>query len=110
VTADSYYTMTVLRVPLADWPVVRADILREGDAPSVHESRTMGYMRATFTWTFLESDVDASWSAYHAVIRAYAVCVSRRIKCAFATRGPTGEAVDMTVSPAMRLHGGKPVT
>jgi hypothetical protein len=109
VTADSYYTMTVLRVPHADWPVVRADILREGDAPGLHESPSDSYVRATFTWTFRRDDEDAAWAAYHGVVRAYAVCVNRRLRCAFTTQ-VSGAVNELAVSPAMRKHGGKPIT
>lgn len=100
--ADSYYTMTV-RVPMADWLAVRGEIMHEGDYPGVHESSTQAAVTATFTWTFREEDTASSWSAYHAVVRAYSVCVARRLRCTFTTRGPDGKTYELAASPVHQL-------
>ncbi|OHB73579.1 MAG: hypothetical protein A2V70_01145 [Planctomycetes bacterium RBG_13_63_9] len=97
-SVDSYYTMTVV-VPIADWREVSAEILKAGDVPGMHEASTMAHVRGTFTWTFQESDIQASWSAYHGLVRAYAVCVARRLKCTFTTAGRDGKVYDVAFSP-----------
>ncbi len=99
-SVDSYYTMTVV-VPIADWKTVCAEVLKAGDVPGMHESETLSHVTGTFTWTFRESDHDASWSAYHGLVRAYAVCVARRLRCTFTTRGTDGRTHDMAFSPVV---------
>ncbi len=99
-SVDSYYTMTVV-VPIADWRAVSDEVMKAGDVPGMHESSTLAHVRGTFTWTFRESDQEASWCAYHALVRAYAVCVSRRLRCTFTTRGTDGKTHDMAFSPVI---------
>ncbi len=105
-SVDSYYTMTV-SIPMADWLTVRAEIVREGDYPGVHESSTQAAVKGTFTWTFAEDDPQASWAAYHALVRAYSVCIARRLRCTFTTRGRDGKTYDLAASPALKLRTGE---
>jgi hypothetical protein len=78
-----YYVMK-LAIPAAVDEAELVHQLVEASEPCIAYGKRAGCRTATMTWTFVDGH-DSAWYSYHALTRAYAVCVAARIRCEFAT-------------------------